>query len=161
MKGVDRADQYLSYYSILRKTTKWTKRVAMYLVNCALFNSFVVYNSHAPKKIKYKNFLYAVAFHWVSDTISEAPTFQDPGPSTSSTKRAPFRDPPGRFSMDMRKHKIEKIKGAEKNKKNPQRQCRMCSAQKVRSETSFICKSCVVPLHRGECFEKYHTLKHY
>jgi len=26
MKGVDRADQYLSYYSILRKTKKWIKK---------------------------------------------------------------------------------------------------------------------------------------
>jgi len=33
MKGVDRADQYLSYYSILRKTVKWTKRLAMYMMN--------------------------------------------------------------------------------------------------------------------------------
>jgi hypothetical protein len=26
MKGIDRADQYCSYYSILRKTVKWSKR---------------------------------------------------------------------------------------------------------------------------------------
>jgi len=26
MKGVDRADQYLSYYSVLRKTVKWSKK---------------------------------------------------------------------------------------------------------------------------------------
>ena len=25
MKGVERADQYLSYYSVLRKTVKWSK----------------------------------------------------------------------------------------------------------------------------------------
>lgn len=40
MKGVDCADQYLSYYSIFRKTKKWTKRVVMFFINCALFNSF-------------------------------------------------------------------------------------------------------------------------
>jgi len=28
MKGVNRADQYLSYYSLLRKTVKWPKKVA-------------------------------------------------------------------------------------------------------------------------------------
>lgn len=33
MKGVDRADQYLSYYSILRKTVKWPKKVAFWLIN--------------------------------------------------------------------------------------------------------------------------------
>lgn len=45
MKGVDRADQYLSYYSIFRKTKKWTKRVMMFFINCALFNSFKVYTA--------------------------------------------------------------------------------------------------------------------
>jgi hypothetical protein len=29
MKGVDRADQYLAYYSLLRKTVKWAKKVAL------------------------------------------------------------------------------------------------------------------------------------
>ncbi|CAD1479324.1 unnamed protein product [Heterotrigona itama] len=29
MKGVDRADQYLTYYSIFRKAKKWTKRVVI------------------------------------------------------------------------------------------------------------------------------------
>lgn len=43
MKGVDRADQYLSYYPIYRKTIKWSKKVALYLFNCSLFNAFRVY----------------------------------------------------------------------------------------------------------------------
>ena len=39
MKGVDRTDHYLSYYSLLRKTVKWPKKVAFWLINCALFKS--------------------------------------------------------------------------------------------------------------------------
>jgi hypothetical protein len=31
MKGVDRAEQYLPYYSILRKTIKWSKKVVLWL----------------------------------------------------------------------------------------------------------------------------------
>lgn len=50
MKGVDRAGRYLSYYSIIRQTIIWTKIVAIYLINCALFNSFVVYNSVKGKE---------------------------------------------------------------------------------------------------------------
>jgi hypothetical protein len=41
MKGVDKSDQYLSYYSILRKTVKWSRKVVLYLLNCALFNAFL------------------------------------------------------------------------------------------------------------------------
>ena len=53
MKGVDRADQYISYYKIMRKTVKWTKRVVMYLINCALFNAFRMYKINAQNKMKY------------------------------------------------------------------------------------------------------------
>jgi hypothetical protein len=56
MKGVGRADQYLSYYSILRKCVKWSKKVVLYLINCALFNAFCVYRTLANKKVRYKRF---------------------------------------------------------------------------------------------------------
>jgi len=36
-----RADHYLSYYSVLRKTVKWSKKVVLYLLNCTLFNAFL------------------------------------------------------------------------------------------------------------------------
>jgi hypothetical protein len=45
MKGVDRADRYLAYYSLVRKTVKQTKKAALWLINCALFNSFLVYEN--------------------------------------------------------------------------------------------------------------------
>ena len=40
IKCLDRADQYLSFYSVLRKTVKWSKKVVLYRLNCALFNAF-------------------------------------------------------------------------------------------------------------------------
>ena len=40
MKGVDRANQYLSYHSVLRKTVKCSKKVVLYLLNYAFFNAF-------------------------------------------------------------------------------------------------------------------------
>ena len=46
MKGIDRADQYLSYYSVLRKTVKWWKKVVLYLLNCALFNALFLCTLH-------------------------------------------------------------------------------------------------------------------
>lgn len=50
MKCVDRADQYLSYYSILRKCREWSKRVTMYLINCSFFKAFRVYKKlHSTK----------------------------------------------------------------------------------------------------------------
>ena len=53
MKGVDRADQYLSYYSVLRKTVKYLKKVLLYLLNCVLLNAYFVYRTlNTNKKTK-------------------------------------------------------------------------------------------------------------
>jgi hypothetical protein len=62
MKGVDRANQYLAYYSLLKKTVKWTKKVALWVINCALFSSFIIYKKLNPTtKLRYKEFLLRVA----------------------------------------------------------------------------------------------------
>jgi hypothetical protein len=38
----------------------------------------------------------------------------------------------------------------------------VCATQKKkRSETRYICKFYVAPLHKEECFERYHNLKHH
>ena len=49
MKGVDKADQYVSYYSILRNSVKWSKKVVLYLLNCALFNALCVQDTYKQK----------------------------------------------------------------------------------------------------------------
>lgn len=163
MKGVDRADQYISYFKILRKTKKWTNRVFMYLLNCALFNSYRVYNILNPtKKMRYKKFLHAIARMWITDEIEEVEdNREEPGPSgLQRTRRTSKFDPPTRLSQNMKKHILEKIKDSGKIQ-HPQRRCRVCSKHYKRSTTIYICKDCNVPLHRGTCFEKYHTVKNY
>jgi len=52
IKGVDRADQYLSFYSFLRKTVKWSKKVVLYLLNCSLQNIFCMQDTKYPQKKK-------------------------------------------------------------------------------------------------------------
>jgi hypothetical protein len=37
----------------------------------------------------------------------------------------------------------------------------VCATHKKRSETRYISKFCVAPLHKEECFERYHSPKHY
>jgi len=39
--------------------------------------------------------------------------------------------------------------------------CTVCAAHRERSETRHICKLYVVPLHKGSCFEKYHSVTKY
>ncbi|XP_043501577.1 piggyBac transposable element-derived protein 4-like [Polistes fuscatus] len=70
VKGVDRADQYLGYYPIFRKTLKWSKKVSLYLFNCGLFNAFKVYkhmNGSCDKTMAFRDFLLRVAKYWIQD----------------------------------------------------------------------------------------------
>jgi len=138
MKGVDRADQYLSYYSLLRKTVKWPKKVAFCLINCALFNYFRIYQKLNPtSKTRYKEFLLQVAKDWAIDKVETGSDIDTDAarPGTSNqTPRVPHEDPPGRFSGNMRKHVLEKTVGSEWGKrKYPARRWHVC-------ETRYICK---------------------
>jgi hypothetical protein len=81
-------------------------------------------------------------------------------PEKQTTPVGPKQDPPGRLPRDFRTHKLEKIVGDGK-KKYSARQCKTCAAHKKRSETRYIYKFYVVPLPRGSCVEKYHSVKNY
>ena len=132
MKGVDRADQYLSYYSVLRKTAKWSKKVVLYLLNCALFNTFFVYRTlNTNKKVKYKNFLHEVGRSWISEVQNRSESNSDDLQLSEkqTTPRGPKQEPPGKLSGDFIIHKLDKIvRGGKGKRKYPARQCKVCDA---------------------------------
>jgi hypothetical protein len=139
------------------------RKVVLYLLNWALFNTFFVYRMLNTNKIKYKNFQHEVGRSWISEVQNRSESSSDELqlPEKQTTPRGPKQDPPGRHSGDFRIHKHEKMfAGGEGNKKYPTRQYIVCAARKKRSETRNICKFCV-PLHKGYCFEKYHSVTKY
>lgn len=109
MKDVDRMYQYLSYYSIFRKTKKLTKRVIiMFFINCALFNSLKVYTVLSRKNITYKNFLHKVAVSWIENCETNHVEQDDDLPNSEPTRRTLRLDHPGRF-QNFGKHKLINI----------------------------------------------------
>jgi hypothetical protein len=115
---------------------------------------------------KYKKFLHKVARNWIMELGDVVDSSSDVDNAVPSEKRAtpvgPSEDPPGRLSGNFSKHKLGKIVGGGQGKKKYSvRQCRVCSAHKKQSEIRYVYEFCVVHLHKGSCFEKYHTLKHY
>jgi len=79
-----------------------------------------------------------------------------------TTPRRAKQDLPGRLSSDFKIYKLEKIfGGGEGKKKYHTRQCKVCAAHKEQTETRYICKLCIVLLHKGSCFEKYHSVMNY
>lgn len=88
------------------------------------------------------------------DTVEENYCFFRDLPSTSG--RAARLDPPGRLSGNLSDHILCKIICSKTNKRL-RRRCRVCYANKKRSDTGYMCKNCGVALHIDECFRRYHT----
>ena len=74
------------------------KKVAFWLINCALFNPFQIYQKLNPtSKMRYKEFLLQVEKDWATDKVeTDSDTDTDaacPGTSTQ-TPCVPHEDPP-------------------------------------------------------------------
>ncbi|XP_076476105.1 uncharacterized protein LOC143302920 [Bombus vancouverensis nearcticus] len=157
MKGVDRADQFLANSSILRKTLKWLKKLAFFLINCTLLDAYKTYCTHLPKnKTRYTKFLLEVAREWITVDSKERSIAPD---ASRISKTASYNDAPFRLSGRLRNHVLEKIVTGRKT--DPTRAYRVCPSKGKRSETGYICKSCCVPLHVGDCYTVYHRKKKY
>jgi hypothetical protein len=106
-----------------------------------------------------------VAKDWATDKMEVVETESDtdlvqPRPSTP-TPRMSHVDPPGQLSSDMRKHVLIKIGKSEHCKnKYPTRQCCVSAVHK-RRDMRYICKFCLVSLHKEERLKRYHILKHF
>jgi hypothetical protein len=133
MKGVDRTDKYPCYYSILRKTVKWLKKVVLYLLNCALFNAFFVYKTLNTHKKKVQELLHVVTRSWTSEVQNPTESTYDEllwpekQPAPKGLNRTTQADSP-RISAKTKRERI--VAGGEGKKQYPARQCNMCAAHK-------------------------------
>jgi len=84
-----------------------------------------------------KEFLLQVAKDWATDKVetdSDTDTDAARRGTSTQTPRVPQEDLPGRLSVDMWKHVLEKTVESERGKrKYPARKCHVC-------ETRYICK---------------------
>jgi hypothetical protein len=125
MHGVDTADQYLAYYPFIRKTVKWPKKVFFYLLQYALFNSYVVCTkSNRNSHKSFLNYLLDVSENLihtredVSTPSSSSDESQDPSrtPTPTPPRLAPKSDPHGRLDGKLKNHKLLHIPPTKKNK---------------------------------------------
>ena len=49
MNGVDRADQYTVYYSFIRRSVKWWRKVFFWMLEVATVNSYILYKCTVTK----------------------------------------------------------------------------------------------------------------
>ncbi|GFG28455.1 hypothetical protein Cfor_11355 [Coptotermes formosanus] len=120
---------------------------------------FCVQNTKHKQKIKFKSFLHLVERSWISKSrIQPSPVLMNCNGQRGNQRQGGInRTPQCRLFGDFSKHKLDKIfAGGEGKKKYPARQGKGCAEHTKRSETTYICKFCVVRLHKGSCLERRH-----
>lgn len=181
MSGVDHLDQKISYYPPLRKTIKWHKKMAMYMMLISMHNAFTLFRLANPaSKVKtMEKFIRAVCTKWAAPQLTDDETTSpSPPPSprvtpahtvrcpsspalTTQSSQAPRKkDSLHRLDGRPENHVLESIPDSQKAK-NPRRRCRVCDRRNIRKDTRKWCPTCKVPLCVGCCFTAYHSKVNY
>ncbi|XP_068122377.1 piggyBac transposable element-derived protein 4-like [Hyperolius riggenbachi] len=143
MGAVDFSDQMMAPYLILRKTRAWYKKVGIYLLQMAMYNSYVIFkkSGHGDSYLKFQEQI-------ITSLIFES------GYKAQTTDQdcedvARFRD----------KHFPAPIPPTP-SKPYPQRRCKICSKHHMRRDSRYYCPQCASKpsLCLKDCFEVYHTL---
>lgn len=149
MGGVDKQDQKLASFSLMRKSFKWYKKLFIYLFDVIIQNSSVIFYKYhnltdLTSKTTYSNY----RLNLVESILSKIKL-----PAYSSKKLISYGNNPFRYNLND-KCALEHIPSTS-NKKHPTLRCKYCAVNNLRKETVYRCKHCLIPLHRN-CFDKYH-----
>lgn len=165
MNAVDRMDQMLSYYPFVRRSVKWHKKYVMYLFQISLHNSYILFredNPHSKVNSLYHYITACCKALTQPQQDSSVPTRPPPGMPAPPrpreiTPRAPTHDPPRRLNGNPAEHCLVQIVSKGK-KPYPSKKCRVCKLVRgEKKDTRYVCRSCAVPLHIGDCYSLYHS----
>lgn len=137
MSGIDRSDQMLSYYSALRKTIRWPKKIVLHIVELYIHNAYILYRQITGSNIISLKF---------REKFIECLIGQNMPSVTKKNK-----------SEESTFHYLECIPPTEK-KTRPTKPCRVCTQNKMRRETRYYCPVCdeKPALCVQDCFKTYH-----
>ena len=155
MNGVDRADQNSVYYSFIRKSRKWWRKLFFWLMEVAVVNSFILFQLHSQGKTSHLQYRRALIESLGTRYLQQVPPRPRPG---RPRKRALSIDVGDPERLNGRPHFPGKSEDVQ-----PQ-QCIVCSDRKTkRRRTLYHCSTCrsKPPLCPTPCFMKYHTRENY
>ena len=177
MSGVDHLDQKISYYPPLRKTIKWHKKMAMYLMLISMHNAFTLFRLANPaSKIKsMEKYIQAMCATWAAPQVMDNGSSASPSPPpsprlapppcspalTTPAPQAPRnKDFVSRLDGRPGNHILELIPASQKAT-HPRRRCRVCDRKGMRKDSRYWCSTCKVALCKGHCYSAYHSKINY
>lgn len=159
MGGVDLMDQITSYYEISRRSFKWWRKVAFYLIDLSIVNAYCLYRKFSPDTpiLSHSDFRKAV----VSSLVGEA-MIDPPGASTGKRRHLSAEQDAARLTERHWSEFIPPVEGTKR--KHGCRDCVVCNVPKSarnrfkRIQTTHWCPDCEVALCYENCFKIYHTM---
>ena len=149
MLGVDKLDQFASYYSFLHKSVKWWRKIFFWMLEVAVINSYIIYKklatSRGRRPMTHKAFRRVLIDHLSA-------------PLRSQGHQRTRRRPPPAQNLERLHDDVRHF--AEKGQKR--KDCWVCSDRTpggTRHLTFFQCATCSdkPSLCPSPCFELYHT----
>ena len=133
MKGVDKGDQFSSYYIYDHRYLRWWKRIFITIIDIAVMNSFILFKETMKSsltQLAFREHIIKEIFHL--STFQKNPLLYAPGVKRLSTEH----------DMGTRK----------------QKNCSVCSTTNARVTTTFYCMQCEVNVCPTPCWKILHTL---
>ena len=153
MNGVDRADQNSVYYSFIRKSRKWWKKLFFWLQEVTTVNSYILYQFHHDN-LTHLQYRRQVIESLAVRFLSTVP----PRPRPGCPRKRPLTEGDGNsLRLNGKSHFPGKL--------SQPKECGVCTDRRknTRHRSLYYCKTCPSqpPLCITPCFEKYHTLQAY
>ncbi|XP_071996111.1 protein lin-9 homolog isoform X2 [Engystomops pustulosus] len=143
IRGAGLSDQVLRPYSAMRHLRGWHKKLAIHIVQTALYNAFVLsrYAGHSGTFLEFEEVVIKSLLFGNHERKRPTVSF-----GSDSIRVVPGQHFPGEVPQTRKKGRSQK-------------RCRVCSKKGVRKETIYQCDTCPVKpgLCMKKCFRIYHT----
>lgn len=153
MNGVDVADQLTVFYSFVRKTRKWWRKLFFYFLEVSVVNSYILYKCSVANPCSHLGFRRSIIEQVAKLSIQQAPPRTGPGAPRRIREETPLQ------RLNRKQHFLAKAP--------TDRDCVVCSERgrdsRKRRRTVYFCNTCTNHpfLHPDTCFQRYHTLTNY
>ena len=157
MGGVDLSDQLLNYFSFLRKSMKWSRKLLIHLFNLVVLNAYILNKHYGKKKMTQDEYRDYLVKYLIFEGLK---SYKIPLPPAISKKLGKSSTNEHNCKRLNERHFMTNIPcGEGRKRKRPTRCCFVCKGAPglPNKRTSFWCEDCQKPLCISPCFKIYHT----
>ena len=159
---MDLSDQLLNYYSFLRKSSKWSRKLLIHLFNLLLLNAYILNKHFGCQKLTHDEYRDKIVKYLLDEGLK---CYKIPLPPVLSRRIARTNTEEEEKKHLTERHFITNIPAGEgRKRKKPTQCCFICSKIEglggvclKEKRTSFWCEDCRKPLCITPCFKIYHT----